>query len=39
LHKIAGELLEKEVLTGAEVDTLIGSILPDAQLANSNKIS
>ena len=39
LHKIAGELLEKEVLNGAEVDILIGSALPDAQLADSKKIS
>ncbi len=31
LHKIAGELLEKEVLNGAEVDILIGSALPEAQ--------
>lgn len=28
LHKIAGELLEKEVLTGAEIDALIGDALP-----------
>jgi cell division protease FtsH len=39
LHKIAEELLEKEVLTGAEVDVLIGNILPDMQLADSKKIS
>jgi cell division protease FtsH len=39
LHKIAGELLEKEVLNGAEVDILIGSALPDVQLADSKKIS
>jgi cell division protease FtsH len=35
LHKIAGELLEKEVLNGAEVDVLIGSALPDAHPADS----
>lgn len=28
LHKIAKELLEKEVLTGAEIDALIGDALP-----------
>jgi cell division protease FtsH len=28
LHKIAGELLEKEVLNGAEIDILIGNVLP-----------
>ncbi|KFO67127.1 cell division protein FtsH [Smithella sp. SCADC] len=28
LHKIAGELLEKEVLNGAEIDVLIGNVLP-----------
>jgi cell division protease FtsH len=39
LHKIAGELLEKEVLNGAEVDVLIGNVLPDVQLADSKKIS
>jgi cell division protease FtsH len=39
LHKIAGELLEKEVLNGAEVDVLIGSALPDVQLADSKIIS
>ena len=39
LHKIAGELLEKEVLNGAEVDVLIGSALPDAHPADSKKIS
>jgi len=39
LHKIAGELLEKEVLNGAEVDVLIGSALPDVQLTDSKKIS
>ncbi len=30
LHKIAGELLEKEVLNGAEIDALIGDALPKA---------
>ena len=30
LHKISGELLEKEVLSGAEIDTLIGDALPKA---------
>jgi cell division protease FtsH len=38
LHKIAEELLEKEVLNGAEIDVLIGNVLPD-ELANSKKIS
>ncbi len=28
MHKIAGELLEKEVLNGAEIDALIGDSLP-----------
>ena len=28
MHKIAGELLEKEVLNGAEIDALIGDFLP-----------
>lgn len=28
LHKIAGELLEKEVLNGTEIDTLVGDALP-----------
>ena len=28
LHKIAGELLEKEVLSGAEIDVFIGDALP-----------
>ncbi len=28
LHKIAGELLEKEVLNGAEIDAIIGDALP-----------
>jgi cell division protease FtsH len=39
LHKIAEELLEKEVLNGAEIDVLIGNVLPDVQLADSKKIS
>jgi cell division protease FtsH len=39
LHKIAEELLEKEVLNGAEVDILIGSALPDEHSADSKKIS
>jgi cell division protease FtsH len=39
LHKIAEELLEKEVLNGAEIDVLIGSVLPDVQPAYSKKIS
>ena len=39
LHKIAEELLEKEVLNGAEIDVLIGSALPDVQPADSKKIS
>jgi cell division protease FtsH len=39
LHKIAAELLEKEVLNGAEIDVLIGNVLPDVQPAYSKKIS
>jgi cell division protease FtsH len=39
LHKIAKELLEKEVLNGAEVDILIGSALPDEHPVDSKKIS
>ena len=40
LHKIAEELLEKEVLNGAEIDVLIGNALPDGmQPADSKKIS
>jgi cell division protease FtsH len=39
LHKIAEELLEKEVLNGAEIDVLIGNVLPDVQPAYSKKIS
>jgi hypothetical protein len=31
--------LEKEVLNGAEIDVLIGNVLPDVQLADSKKIS
>ncbi len=30
LHKIAGELLEKEVLNGPEIDAMIGDALPKA---------
>lgn len=30
LHRLAGELLEKEVLSGAELDELIGEALPKA---------
>jgi len=29
LHKISGELLEKEVLSGTEIDALIGDKLPE----------
>ena len=39
LHKIAEELLEKEVLNGAEIDALIGNALPNQQQADSKKIS
>jgi cell division protease FtsH len=39
LHKIAGELLEKEVLTGAEIDALIGDALPKAQHGGSQTIA
>ncbi len=39
LHKIAEELLEKEVLNGAEVDILIGSALPDEHPADLKQIS
>lgn len=31
LHKIAGELLEKEVLNGTEIDAIIGDALPKGQ--------
>ena len=31
LHKIAGELLDKEVLNGAEIDAIIGDKLPKQQ--------
>jgi len=34
LHKIAGELLEKEVLNTAEIDALIGDALPKVQQAD-----
>ncbi len=39
LHKIAGELLEKEVLTGAEIDALIGDALPKLQHGESQTIA
>jgi len=40
LHKIANELLEKEVLNGEEIDALIGDALPKKlQTANSTGIS
>ena len=39
LHKIAGELLEKEVLNGAEIDVLIGDALPRAQKIDSQTVS
>jgi len=39
LHKIAGELLEKEVLNGAEIDVLIGDALPSAQKIDSQTVS
>jgi cell division protease FtsH len=39
LHKIAGELLEKEVLNGAEIDVLIGDALPMAQKIDSQTVS
>jgi cell division protease FtsH len=39
LHKIAGELLEKEVLTGAEIDALIGDALPKVQHGESQTIA
>jgi cell division protease FtsH len=39
LHKIAAELLEKEVLNGVEIDALIGNALPNQQQADSAKIS
>ncbi len=39
LHKIAAELLEKEVLNTAEIDALIGSALPNAQPADSKMLS
>ena len=32
LHKIAGELLEKEVLNGAEIDAMIGNVLPECAI-------
>ncbi|MEQ8164067.1 MAG: cell division protein FtsH, partial [Smithellaceae bacterium] len=40
LHKIANELLEKEVLNGEEIDALIGDALPKKlQTANFTGIS
>jgi cell division protease FtsH len=39
LHKMVTELLEKEVLNTAEIDVIIGSALPNDQLANSKSIS
>ncbi len=39
LHKMAGELLEKEVLTGAEIDALIGDALPKVQHGGSQTIA
>ena len=40
MHKIALELLEKEVLNGAEIDALIGDALPkQPQIADSKSIS
>jgi len=35
LHKIAGELLEKEVLSGPEIDAMIGDALPKAHRSDS----
>ena len=37
LHKIATELLEKEVLNGAEIDVLIGDVLPKQQQTEDSK--
>jgi cell division protease FtsH len=39
LHKIAGELLEKEVLNGAEIDILIGDALPKLHQGDSQAIA
>jgi cell division protease FtsH len=39
LHKISAGLLEKEVLTGAEIDAMIGNALPNQQQDDSKKIS
>jgi cell division protease FtsH len=40
LHKIASELLEKEVLNGAEIDAIIGDALPkQLPIADSKSIS
>ncbi|MEN6423233.1 MAG: ATP-dependent zinc metalloprotease FtsH [Smithella sp.] len=38
LHKIAGELLEKEVLNGSEIDALIGDALPKAHNSDPQTI-
>jgi len=39
LHKIAKELLEKEVLNGVEVDVLIGDALPKVKQSESQTIA
>lgn len=39
LHKIAGELLEKEVLSGVEIDALIGDALPKAHQSEPKAIA
>ena len=39
LHKIAGELLEKEVLNGVEIDALIGDALPKVHQSESKTIA
>ena len=39
LHRIAEELLEKEVLNGAEIDALIGDALPKIPQSDSNAIA
>jgi cell division protease FtsH len=39
LHKIASELLEKEVLNGAEIDAIIGDALPQQQQTADSKIT
>jgi len=38
LHKMAGELLEKEVLNSAEIDAIIGDALPAHNKAVENKV-